>query len=356
MFGAATTLYTLLTGNQPDKLGRSRFWWPPQGEASLSPDEHAEWKRLHAVIRRAVDENAGERFVDFRAFGGALQPARTLTTPKARTLSPYSIATIVLIVVGTGIILIRHKSGQSGPLLVATAPPEPSLHAAQQQTIPPSGVTPAQFQAPPDQAQGAGSEKPGDRRALFRESIADFDREMNSLSKWTHSYTIEFGKKADALLQELTSYSSTQFTSEKARLEALRKIDAAMDDTLSARPEFTPWTASERLLQKLDEFSNKVLDQAKSTEDRIYFFEHIKPELLDKFEKTFDGLSPGNHFIGEFQPKLKMTFTSAMKNGLDEVPPSPGSLSSGVEPPQRSAEEMFEIKAMENKIDQFRGF
>jgi len=74
MFGAATTLYTLLTGNAPDKLGRSRFWWPPQGEASLPPEEHLEWKRLHAVIRRAVEEKPGERFVDFRAFGEALPP------------------------------------------------------------------------------------------------------------------------------------------------------------------------------------------------------------------------------------------------------------------------------------------
>jgi serine/threonine protein kinase len=80
MFGAATTLYTLLTGNAPDKLGRSRFWWPPQGEASLSTTEHLEWKRMHAVIRRAVEEKPGERFVDFRAFGesceGISRPSR----------------------------------------------------------------------------------------------------------------------------------------------------------------------------------------------------------------------------------------------------------------------------------------
>lgn len=73
MFGAATTLYTLLTGNPPDKLGRSKFWWPPQGEASLSPSEHAEWKRMHAVIRRAVHEKPGERFFDFRSLSDAIE-------------------------------------------------------------------------------------------------------------------------------------------------------------------------------------------------------------------------------------------------------------------------------------------
>lgn len=88
MFGAATTLYTLLTGNAPDKLGRSRFWWPPQGEDSLPPEEHLEWKRLHAVVRRAVEEKPGERFVDFRAFGEALQPPCEGITRPSRPAMP----------------------------------------------------------------------------------------------------------------------------------------------------------------------------------------------------------------------------------------------------------------------------
>ncbi len=67
MYGAAATLYTLLTGNLPDKMGRGAFLWPPQGEPSLSEAERAEWKRLHGVIRRATEERVSERFVDFRA-------------------------------------------------------------------------------------------------------------------------------------------------------------------------------------------------------------------------------------------------------------------------------------------------
>jgi serine/threonine protein kinase len=56
MYGVAATLYTLLTGNSPDKMGRAAFVWPPQGERSLSETERGEWKRLHAVIRRACDD------------------------------------------------------------------------------------------------------------------------------------------------------------------------------------------------------------------------------------------------------------------------------------------------------------
>ncbi len=81
MYGVAATLYTLLTGNSPDRMGRAVFLWPPQGETSLSPDEQAEWKRLHAVIRRATEQNVGERFVDFRTMARAVSSSPTILPP-----------------------------------------------------------------------------------------------------------------------------------------------------------------------------------------------------------------------------------------------------------------------------------
>jgi serine/threonine protein kinase len=72
MYGAAMTLYSLLTGNPPDKMGRSNFRWPPQGENSLSSTEREEWLKMHASIRRAVDERPAERFADFSLFARAL--------------------------------------------------------------------------------------------------------------------------------------------------------------------------------------------------------------------------------------------------------------------------------------------
>jgi hypothetical protein len=73
MYGAATTLYSVLTGNPPDKMGRANFKWPPQGEKSLSLDERNAWLRFHSVIRRAIDERPAERFADFTAFVRALR-------------------------------------------------------------------------------------------------------------------------------------------------------------------------------------------------------------------------------------------------------------------------------------------
>ena len=72
MYGAATTLYSVLTGNPPDKMGRSNFRWPPQGEQSLSPEARAAWLNMHAAIRRAIDDRPAERFADFNAFARAL--------------------------------------------------------------------------------------------------------------------------------------------------------------------------------------------------------------------------------------------------------------------------------------------
>ncbi len=81
MYGVAATLFTLLTGNLPDRMGRAAFLWPPQGESSLSPEEQTEWKRLHAVIRRATEERVAERFVDFKAMANAMSTGQPLSGP-----------------------------------------------------------------------------------------------------------------------------------------------------------------------------------------------------------------------------------------------------------------------------------
>ncbi|MEI6675104.1 MAG: phosphotransferase [Verrucomicrobiota bacterium] len=72
MYGAAATIYTLLTGNQPDRMGRGAYTAPPQGLASLTPQEAAARKRLHAVLRRATDERVAERYPSFLALAAAL--------------------------------------------------------------------------------------------------------------------------------------------------------------------------------------------------------------------------------------------------------------------------------------------
>jgi serine/threonine protein kinase len=142
MYGAAATLYTLLTGNPPDKMGRAAFLWPPQGEASLPESERTEWKRLHAVIRRATEEKVGERYVDFRAMAASVAAAETPGRPAFPPPNPERPATqskksptlplilAALLVIGIVVVIFTNLSGSNQP---PTAPPvaeNPSAPAA----------------------------------------------------------------------------------------------------------------------------------------------------------------------------------------------------------------------------------
>ena len=102
MFGAATTLYTVLTGNPPDKMGRAAHRWPPQGEGSLSDKEKNEWLKLHQAIRRAVDERPAERFSDFHAFSRSLEFGVGVDTPISKSslrLLVVAVTTLVVTIV-----------------------------------------------------------------------------------------------------------------------------------------------------------------------------------------------------------------------------------------------------------------
>ena len=69
MWGIATTFFSLVTGNAPDKVGRAAFLWPPQGEKSVNREV---WKEFHRIILRATHENPTERFMRFDAIAEAL--------------------------------------------------------------------------------------------------------------------------------------------------------------------------------------------------------------------------------------------------------------------------------------------
>jgi tetratricopeptide (TPR) repeat protein len=105
MYGAAATLYALLTGNSPDKMGRSTFLWPPQGETSLSSAEKAEWKRIHAIIRRCTDEKVSERYVDFTTMLAALRNQR----PPQPKLPKFVVSTLTVIGIAAATIVAAFR-------------------------------------------------------------------------------------------------------------------------------------------------------------------------------------------------------------------------------------------------------
>lgn len=108
MYGAAATLYTLLTGNLPDKMGKSRFLWPPQGEGSLSQDDKKEWQRLHKIVLRATEEYPSNRFLHYRAFAEAIQ-GKMFSEPRLFRSKGFlqvadALAVLVVVLIGYSIL------------------------------------------------------------------------------------------------------------------------------------------------------------------------------------------------------------------------------------------------------------
>jgi serine/threonine protein kinase len=140
MYGAAATLYHVLSGNLPDKMGRSSFLWPPHGEKSLDAKERAEWMRLHQVIRRACEEKPTERFVDFTSMAQALRASNTKdhwpggsssgNKPRKKSILLWISAAIVMLVMGKGIKVFFLKPTEETvtvtPPPAALSPPTPA--------------------------------------------------------------------------------------------------------------------------------------------------------------------------------------------------------------------------------------
>ena len=108
MYGSAMTLYAILTGNPPDKMGRAAFRWPPQGEQSLSATEREAWLAVHRGIRRAVEDRPAERFLDFVSFQRSLQKERTQTTKRPRKFV-YELCAFGAAILFGGVVYFRYN-------------------------------------------------------------------------------------------------------------------------------------------------------------------------------------------------------------------------------------------------------
>ncbi|MDA1048293.1 MAG: TIR domain-containing protein [Verrucomicrobia bacterium] len=75
-WGLACLLFTMLTGNSPDVMGRVHYEWPPSGKNSLSDLEQEKWEALRRIVYRATEENPTERYRDFRIFREKIEAVR----------------------------------------------------------------------------------------------------------------------------------------------------------------------------------------------------------------------------------------------------------------------------------------
>jgi len=110
MFSIAATLFTVLTGQSPDKMGRALFIWPPSGKDSLLPSEQHEWRRLHRVALRATHEKAEERYHDFAKLGQNIHrdemPEEVRPDGRSSRLKPRGVFKIPWLCAGGGVVLV----------------------------------------------------------------------------------------------------------------------------------------------------------------------------------------------------------------------------------------------------------
>lgn len=110
-YAAGVTLFVLMTGNSPDKMGRSSFRWPPGGEASLTREERAEWLKLHQIVYRATHETPSERFRDFAAMRSLL------TGPELKPRKRHShalLAFTLAALASVGIVVFKNRHRANG--------------------------------------------------------------------------------------------------------------------------------------------------------------------------------------------------------------------------------------------------
>jgi len=136
MFGVATTLYSLLTGNPPDKMGRTAFRWPPQGENLLPAPEKQEWQRIHRIIRRAVDERPAERFGTFDAVAQALNGRSDGPRGSAKN-GRLLLAGVLVLVLAAGVTVVLKRPFRDTP----KPPVAPPTAAQKSDPSNPGGLT-----------------------------------------------------------------------------------------------------------------------------------------------------------------------------------------------------------------------
>ena len=253
MFGAATTLYSLLAGNPPDKMGRAAFRWPPQGEDSLPASEKQEWQRIHRIIRRAVDERPAERFQDFATFTQTLETRSSGggQQPGASKRGLLFAATAALLLLVAGWLFVEHR----------------------QSTIPKGGVTPA-----------AASAEKGNIPAVYREDLQRLDDALNAARKELAANRALLSVPVDATIAALKQLSQNPATPVKEVASQLSEIQNALDKALGKVPPIPNGHAIAKIESPLKAIAEKIRSIPKTTEEKVNYSWEVEPMVNLKIQ------------------------------------------------------------------------
>ena len=336
MWGLATTLYTLLTGNNPDKMGRPKFLWPPSGKDSLSLPEQKEWQRLHAVIYRATHEKAAERFRDFQTFAAAVENAGGSegAPRKKRGILGFVLAGLVLAAVIAWVFLARDRQPHSptptdsGASLTFKTPvpestPEQGLSAARQQVF--------------DSEAAAITKKLEDHKAsstgelqTFRDAVAAVTKKMKAFApKSSPTDGIKESLAASlAGINPQTKNTPDPAAAEKATAE--KALKAKQDETalLEIRDELQslvkslPTTTLQEEMEAVNRLYQSLVDAAyaktMTADEKFYFNDHIRPRLEQEFQRIFKW-KPGIYPVDTTGTSLQNALNSPKWSTVDKT-------------------------------------
>lgn len=336
MWGLATTLYTLLTGNNPDKMGRPKFLWPPAGKDSLTPAEQNEWKRLHTVIYRATHEKAAERFRDFQTFAAAVENAgRSEAAPrKKRGILGFVVAGLVLAAVIAWVFLTRDRQPHSptptdnGATLTFKTPglqstPEQGISAARQQEL--------------DNEAAAITKKLEDRKAsstgdlqAFRERAAAITKKMQAFAPKS-SPTDGIKESLAASLAGINPQAKNAPDSAAIEKAAAEKVAKAKKDEaalLEIRNELQslvknlPTTTLQQEMEAVNRLYQSLVDAAyaktATADEKFYFNDHIRPRLEQDFQRVFKW-KPGIYPYDTTGVNLELALASPKWSAADKT-------------------------------------
>ena len=336
MWGLSTTLYTLLTGNNPDKMGRPKFLWPPTGKDSLSPAEQGEWTRLHAVIYRATHEKPAERFRDFQTFAAAVENAGgSETAPrKKRGILGFVLAGLVLAAVIAWVYLARDRQPRSpspndtGASLTFKTPeppsaPEQAMSAARQQEL--------------DNEAAAITKKLEDRKASSTGDLQAFRDEAAAVTKKMKAFAPK-SSPTDGIKESLAASLAginpkTENAPDSAAIEkaaAEKALKAKQDETalLEIRDEIQslvknlPTTTLQEEMEAVNRLYQSLVDAAyaktATADEKFFFNDHVRPRLEQDFQRIFKW-KPGIYPFDTTGANLEMALASPKWATVDKT-------------------------------------